>query len=132
MYDQSPSRVTDIIDKIIRAAQWWRESNNAAKTKEERAQLKQQLKAVQKYLSVDIKNAVDLIDDQRHMLDIEKKQLLRLKTIASTDIEFAEDHIASIMRRYGAGQDEYAFYYMRTQPTPTGRGNRYVRRKKVK
>jgi len=115
MHDQSPSIVNDIIDKIIRASQWWRDANTVAKTKEEKAQLKQQLKSVQKYLSVDIKNAIDLIDDQRHMLDIEKKQLNRLKTIVTTDIEFAEDHISSILRRYGGIQDDYAFYNMRTQ-----------------
>lgn len=110
MYHMRTSQTQDIINKIVQAAQWWRAANMSATTKEEKTAINQQLKAIRKYLAVEIKNSVESIDDHVDMLKLERKKLIRLQAIANTNIEFAEDHIERMMMPYMSQQDPYDIY----------------------
>jgi hypothetical protein len=131
MYHMRTSQTQDIIGKIVQAAQWWRAANMAATTKEEKAALNQQLKAIRKYLAVEIKNSVENIDDHVDMLKIERKKLIRLQAIANMDIEFAEDHIERMMTPYMA-QDPYDIYSRVTKARPKRGVRNLSPRKKIR
>lgn len=123
MYNSRPPQGQDIALLIVQAAEWWRAANIAARTKEEKLAIKQQLKSIRKYIGVEIKNSVDLIDDQIDSLKMERKKLLRLQTILNNDIEFAEDHIERMI----VPTDNYDYYYGRKTNVRSSNANRIKR-----
>lgn len=113
MNRDEPSYITDVLNEIIQVAQWYRGAKELAKTKTEKDKLNVEIKKLQRQIINNIKTMIDIIDDKKEELDSEKKKLQRLKTIVSSDIERADEHILKILYKQNSHHDDYSFYNMR-------------------